>query len=69
MAKLFVVQNADSNMTIVSEWNDNPSGAKQAFHNTCKNLLADAQTSNATVKIMDEQLDTYEGYKEFISKA
>lgn len=69
MAKLFVVQNSDSNMTIVSEWNDNPNGAKQAFHNTCKNLWADANTQKATVKILDEQLDNYEGYRESIIKA
>lgn len=69
MAKLFVVQNADSNMTIVSEWNDNIKGAKQAFHDTCKNLWADSGTTNATVKILDEQLDNYEGYKESIHKA
>ena len=67
--KLFVVQNANSNMTIVSEWNDNPNGAKQAFHNTCKNLWADKDTIKATVKILDEQLDCYEGYAESIIKA
>ena len=67
--KLFVVQNANSNMTIVSEWNDNPNGAKQAFHNTCKNLWADKDTTKATVKILDEQLDCYEGYVESIIKA
>lgn len=67
--KLFVVQNANGNMTIVSEWADNPNSAKQAFHNTCKNLWADKDTTKATVKILDEQLDTYEGYVEHIIKA
>jgi len=67
--KLFVVQNANGNMTIVSEWANNPNGARQAFHNQCKNLWADKDTTKATVKILDEQLDTYEGYVEHIIKA
>ena len=67
--KLNVVQSANSNMTIISEWTDNPNGAKQAFHNQCKNLWADKDTTKAVVKIFDEQLDVFEGYSEFINKA
>lgn len=66
--KLFVVQTASGNMTIISEWTDNPNGAKQAFHNTCKNLYADKNTTSAYVAILDEQLDIYGGFKEFINK-
>ena len=66
--KLFVVQTANGSMTIISEWTDNPNGAKQAFHNQCKNLYADAQTEQAYVAILDEQLDVYQGFKEFVNK-
>lgn len=66
--KLFVVQIANGSMTIVSEWNDNPNGAKQAFHNQCKNLYADKDTTQAYVAIIDEQLDVYQGFKEFVNK-
>ena len=54
MEKLFVVQTADGNMTIVSEWTDNPNGAKQAFHNQCRMLYSDKDTSSAYVAILDE---------------
>ena len=67
--RLFVCQNTNGNMTIVSEWNDNPNGAKQAFHNTCKNLWADKDTTKATVKILDEQLDKVDKYEEIIVHA
>lgn len=66
--KLFVTQTANGNMTIVSEWTDNENGAKQAYHNQLKNLYADAQTTQAYVAIMDEQLDVYGGFKEFVNK-
>lgn len=68
MEKLFVVQCTGGNMTIVSEWNNNPNGAKQAFHNQCRLLYSDAQTTTAYVAIFDEQLDVYGGFKEFVNK-
>lgn len=66
--KLFICQSTNGNMTIVSEWTDNRNGAIQAFHNTCKNLYADKDTTQAYVAIFDEQLNVYEGYREFINK-
>ena len=66
--KLFVVQSANGNLTIVSEWTDNENGAKQAFHNQCRLLYSDAETTKAYVEILDEQLDVYGGFKEFINK-
>lgn len=68
MNKLFIVQTANGNLTIVSEWNDNPNGAIQTFHNTCKNLWADKDTTQAYVEILDEQMNVYKGYREFINK-
>ena len=66
--KLFVVQIANGNMTTISEWTDNPNSAKQAYHNTLKNLYADKDTTQAYVAILDEQLDVYQGCKEFVNK-
>ena len=66
MAKLFVVQNSNSNMSISSEWDNNPQGAMTAFHNLCAALWNDAGAVQATVKIMDEQLDCYNGKSELI---
>lgn len=67
MGKLFVVQCVNGNMSIVSEWVDNENGAKQAFHNTCKNLWASSDVITGMVAILDTQLDVFQGYKEFIS--
>ena len=66
--KLWVVQTANGNMTIVSEWTDNEAGAKQAYHNTLKNLYADKDTEQAYVAIIDAQLNVYQGYREFVNK-
>jgi len=68
MGKLFVVQTVNGSMTIVSEWRDNENGAKQAFHNQCRLLYSDAATTSAYVAILDEQLDVYQGFKEFVNK-
>lgn len=66
---LDVVQKVNGNMVIVSSWdNDNKAGAKQAFHDRCKLLYADAETTSGVVAILDDNLDLVDGCKEFIVK-
>lgn len=67
--KLFVAQVSNENMSTISEWNNNPQGAKVSFHNTAKNLWNDAAVTEAELKILDEQMNTYEGYAEHITHA
>lgn len=66
--KYDVVQKVNGNLTVVSTWTDNLNGAKQAFHNTCKNLYADAETTSGVVAILDDNLDVVDGKKEIIIK-
>ena len=63
-----VVQKVSGNIVVVSSWTDNLNGAKQAFHERCKLLYADAETTSGVVAILDDNLDVVEGKKEFINK-
>lgn len=66
--KLFVTQvakdNQGTNMTIVSEFTDNPDGAIMAFHEQARALRGEASVLAYTVKILDEQLNQYGDYVE-----
>lgn len=70
--KLFVTQVATSeqgtNMTIVSEWTDNPDGAIMAFHAQARLLRGEASVLSYTIKILDEQMNVYGGYVESYTK-
>lgn len=69
--KLFVTQSTGGNITINAEWQDTPQGKQGAivsFHNVCKNLWNDANTDTALVEITDENLNTWNGYREDINK-
>lgn len=70
--KLFVTQVATSeqgtNMTIVSEWTDNPDGAIMAFHAQARLLRGEASVLSYTIKILDEQMNVYGSYVEFYTK-
>ena len=68
MAKLDVVQKVNGNLTVVSTWVDNKNGAKQAFHERCKLLYADEETTKGIVAILDDNLDVVDGMKEYIDK-
>lgn len=50
----------------ISEWSD-LSKAKSEFHNVCRTLWNAKDVIKATVKILDSQLDTVEGYTELIT--
>lgn len=65
--KYVVEQSASSNIIVVSEWTDK-NKAKQAFHDTCRLLYSDADTTKAVVAILDENLDIVDGCKEYINK-
>jgi hypothetical protein len=43
--------------------------AKVQFHGLCQTLWNATDVVTAGVRIMDENLDTVQGYREFISKA
>lgn len=68
MAKFDVVQKVNGNLTVVSTWDDNKNGAKQAFHDRCMLLYADKDTTEGVVAILDDNLDVVDGKKEFIKK-
>ena len=68
MGKLYVVKVVNGGTaTVVSEWADNAQGALVSFHDTCKTLWNSKDVIKATVKILDEQLDNYQGYAEIIT--
>ena len=64
--KLSVVSNINGVFKIESEWVDNEQGAIVAFHQKCATLWNATDVIKATVKILDEQLDNYNGYSEVI---
>lgn len=64
--KYAVINVVNGNFAIVSEHGDNLRAAKFAFHQRCAVLENADDVITAEVKIMDENLDNTEGYKEFI---
>ena len=66
--KYDVVQKVDGNLVIKSTWTDNPNGARKAYHDVCSLLWADPETTSGVVAILDDNLDVFEGNKEYIVK-
>jgi len=64
--KYAVVKVVNGNFAISTEHGENLKGAKVAFHQLCAALENADDVVTAEVKIMDENLDNVEGYKEFI---
>lgn len=64
--KYYVIKSANGNVSIDSEWSDINS-AKVAYHNTCKVFWNASDVIEGFVAIVDSQLDTLQGYKEYIS--
>ena len=50
----------------ITEWSDLDK-AKSKYHDICKTLWNEPTVITATVAVLDAQLDTVDGYKEFIS--
>ena len=67
--KYAVIKCTGGNFNIHAEGFTNPNAAKVSYHDLCKLLWNDPDTQTACVMIVDENLDTLPGYKEFISKA
>lgn len=66
---LDVIQKVNGNMVIVSSWEDSDKAkAKQSYHDRCKLLYADPDTTSGVVAILDDNLDVVDGCKEFIVK-
>lgn len=69
MAKYDVVQKVDGDMTIVSTWVDNKTGARAAYHERVALLTKDKTVpENSYVAVFDENLDVLEGMKTKIRK-
>lgn len=66
--KYAVIQCANGNFTISSEWSS-VEGAIKAYHGLCQALWNDPGTITACVMIVNENFDMLSGYKEYISKA
>ena len=65
--KYAIVKVVNGNYFIHAEGITDVNAAKVQFHGLCQTLWNAPDVITAEVKIMDENLDTVEGYKEFIS--
>lgn len=66
--KYDVIQKVEGNITVISTWENDKNGAKQAFHHQCELLYSDKDTTSGVVEILDDNLDLVDGCKEFIVK-
>lgn len=64
--KFAIIKVSNGTFTIESEWGDNLTGAKVAFHSLCQTLWNASDVATAMVMIADENLDAVEGYREYI---
>lgn len=64
--KYAITKCVNGSFSIDSEWGENLTGAKTAFHGVCRTLWSEPTVISAHVMIINEQLDVVEGYKEFI---
>lgn len=65
--KYAIIRCTDTNFAVHGEY-PTIEAAKIAFHQLCAALWNDPNTTKATVKIVDEQLDCADGYRESINK-
>lgn len=63
--KYSIIKCINTNFAVHGEY-PTVEAAKIAFHQFCASLWNDPSTITAIVKIVDEQLDCTEGYREFI---
>lgn len=62
-----VAKVVNGSFAINSEHGDDKDGAKMGFWNLCTALTNASEAVEATVKLVDDKLDTVEGKVEFIS--
>lgn len=68
--KYYVVHVSNGNLQIQSiTEHGTPEAALVEYHNRCKVLWSESSVIKATVKILDEQLDCYQGHVEIITHA
>ena len=67
--KYAIIKVVNGNYFVHAEGITNLASAKTQFHGLCQSLWNASDVTTATVKIVDEQLDTVDGYKEIINKA
>jgi hypothetical protein len=65
--KYAIIQVINGNYSVYAEGITDVSGAKTQFHGRCQALWNASDVITACIRIVDENLDTVEGYKEFIS--
>lgn len=63
--KYAIIKCTDGNFAVHGEYTT-IEAAKVGFHSYCAALWNDPNTTKAAVKIVDEQLDCVEDYREFI---
>ena len=62
-----IIKCINSNYSVHAEGITDLASAKTQFHGLCQTLWNAPDVLSATVKIVDENLDCVEGYKEFIT--
>ena len=65
--KYAIIKVINSNYFVHAEGITDLASAKTQFHGLCQTLWNASDVITATVKIMDENLDCVEDYKEFIT--
>lgn len=64
--KLAIIQCVNGVFSVVAEGIETDQAALVSFHSQCKILWNASDVITGEVAIVDEQLDIYHGYKEFI---
>lgn len=64
--KYAIIKVINGNYFVHAEGITNVAAAKTQFHGLCQTLWNASDVITAKVKIVDENLDTVEGYQEFI---
>lgn len=65
--KYAIIKCVNGNYSVHSEGITNLDNAKVQYHGLCQTLWNAPDVITATVKIVDEQLDCVEGYREFVT--
>ena len=65
--KYAIIKAINGNYSVHAEGITDINAAKTSFHQLCATLWNAPDVVTATVKIMDENLDNAEGYRDFIS--
>ena len=66
--KYAIIKVINGNFSVHGEYGTNLQSAIIAFHSFCAALWNDPDTTQAMVKIVDENIDCVNGYMEFINK-